>query len=610
MADSQETQLDGGSRSPRSPLRLLTLLVVMTACTTPRGADQIRRDSLNDVTQLKFQSAAERLNGLYNCRLVGEADKPGGGAEKADFNDKHGLIWRMQRGMLDHMAADFAASQQHFHDAAALVDTHRSKLLGRVLLSAATNETVKPYDGMGFEHIQVDYYRALNAVLQAQEAEGLYRSPAITRIPSPAQAPVPEEVSAFDPPAEEVAEPEAAAIEPEVAPEPVKPGPLYDQAISFARRMVLDQLKVTYDTADAEWMTTYRFADDPFARVMLAAMIYASPERTDGDLQVANVMMHSARQAYRDHKKIFADDKHFRYEVQTPVDLLDRLQARFTQLYDPGAWEEELRGLDPGIAAKRRALQLREGQGSILVLNHVGLITRPETLDLRFRSGVGILAGIFSLREEERQRGITIHQVTIGPFQVAAKGPGSEIIDDWTGIIFAPEIMRHTDVLSTVMGMALPVHRQDEPIPPRASVTVDGSRVVDLGVASDLDAYARATLKDGQVRLFLKSLTRVIAKQVAVAASAEEVEKKNGAGWGWLTRLVGSTAMTMTEVADVRAWFLLPDHIEATLIDVPAGAHELRLNSPIGEVDLGSVTVPAGRLVIVPTRTLPPKRFY
>ena len=63
---------------------------------------------------------------------------------------------------------------------------------------------------------------------------------------------------------------------------------------------------------------------------------------------------------------------------------------------------------------------------------------------------------------------------------------------------------------------------------------------------------------------------------------------------------------TATEVADTRCWTLLPNRIEAGLVDLPAGSQPLKLQLSDGRIaDLGEVLVQPGKLTIIRHRTLP-----
>jgi hypothetical protein len=129
-------------------------------------------------------------------------------------------------------------------------------------------------------------------------------------------------------------------------------------------------------------------------------------------------------------------------------------------------------------------------------------------------------------------------------------------------------------------------------------------------VVSDLDAYARATLKDEQPRLLAKTIIRAVTKQIIAGEAAVQAKKAVGGGaegalLGAVVNLVGSSTATLSEVADTRAWTTLPDHIEAALIDLPAGSYSIEIESGYGVVPMGSIRVGPGQIVVLPTRTFP-----
>lgn len=551
----------------------------LAACSSPRATDELRRETLQAVQNQSLAEAEIHVNELYDSRQAGDLEEidDDDRAEDTDISAKHGLLWRMQRGAIDQLAQDFTASNAHLQAAAALVDEYRAKAVSGIIGSATLNETAKSYDGKGFEHIQVDYLRALNSVLLAQQSAGLLPTPRFFTTAAGAT-------------------PTADART------------LYGQAISFARRAVLDQL---IEVRDNERMLIgdYRFADDPFARVFAAALVHASSERTEGDLQFADAMITQALDSYQSQQRSLAGDPAFRFETASQPDLLLKLLVRTKQLYDPAGCQAQLArfpqlGTDP-----LARYGIKPGQGSILVLHHDGFVARPQVLDLRLRTGVGVVAGLFSLSDADRARGITISQITLGAVQVMARGPGSRIINHWTPGIFGYELVEKMRIANKIIGFAIPVHAPDRPIGTTASASVDGGPPYRLQVVSDVDAYARATLKDEQPRLITRALVRVLVKQLGVVGTEAIVEREMQGPARDLVKFVvglgGSAIATASEVADQRAWWLLHDHVEAELIDVTAGDHHLSLHSSAGRRDLGQVTVPAGRLVIVPVRSVP-----
>ncbi|MBA2480634.1 MAG: hypothetical protein H0V44_08230 [Planctomycetes bacterium] len=532
--------------------------------------DRERQRVLYEVQQGQYATAKARVNDLYDCHLKGEPKKPGKSAESsAELPDKHQLLWRMERGMIASLAGEHAESDAHLDEAAELVDERRTESLAAETGTFLLNDTVRAFAGFGYEHIQVDYYRILNQLVEAQQALGLI---------GPANAAPSRDLATSH----------------------------YERAVVRARRMTLEQLKETEDAAGSK-----RYNDDPFARFLAGAVCWALPpgERRDGDQQFAQVMFKRALEAYDAEAKALAKDEHFAYEVARRPRVVERLFLRHALAYDPGDYERQVErfhlAVDPHAA-------LPAGHGMVLLLDHVGYVARPQVLSI----GFGTFAP--ALNDDDRRRGATTSTFRLGAFGFWAKGPGSDVVGAWV-VPLPDEIMRHlTPGGMAVMGLQVPVHAHEgararparlmirPAVESDAFVTTD----VDLEVVSDIDAYARATLKDEQPRVLAKTITRTVAKQIAVAQGAIQAKRAAGGGAegsliGLAVNLVGSAAATATESADTRAWTTLPGHIEAALVDLPAGRYSLDLDTRYGVIPLGAVTVPVGQLVVVPARTFP-----
>lgn len=562
------------------------MALVGAGCSTPRTTEEMRKDALVAAAEGRFTDAQAETNEIYGSNLANEPAEKGGAPEPtASINDKHALLWRMERGMLAHLAGDLVASDEHLDPAAELVDVRRSKGLVTETATYVANDTLRDFPGTAFEHTQVDYWRCLNRLVMAQRAQSLFTPRALTFV----------------------------AGQPRAAGEPRLDdgtGALdnYDRAIGFARRLTINQLQETADAAGSR-----RYNDDPFGRLMAAIAILAPPPegRSASDAQFADVMLKRALAGYAEQARVLGGQKAFRYEASARPKLADTLLIRHSRGYDRAGFDEKLKEYGYAENDERlAAAELPKGHGSVLVLNHVGFITHPEVLDIR--AVAAQFRGTVQPTPEEAARGVTAHRFHIGGVVFWAKGPGSEIVDFWVPIPVPGELVRKIIAPggAAFMGFAIPVHIGDKPIATPATVRVQKADGGDAGrhqleVVCDLDAYARATLKDDQPGVLAKTIIRAAAKQAAAGALANEAKDRGGEGLGLLVNLLGSAAATFSEVADTRAWTSLPDHVEASLIDLPAGTYSLTLESPYGPAELGPVTVAAGRTVVVPARTLP-----
>lgn len=576
-------------------------LMLLPGCFTPRTTERMRMDTMRAVQAGDFPTAIGTTNELYESHFAGEPAETGGSPEQQqEILAKQALLWHMERGLIDHLAGDVLTSNRHLDAAGELVDIRRSKGLVTEAVTYVANDTLRDYAGNAFEHTQVDYYRALNRLLQAQRREGLYVPSQLAFTPQPpgqAKPPPPFVLNATD---------------------DVQTADNYDRAINFARRMTINQLQETADAADGN-----RYDDDPFARFLAAALTYAPKrgDRSEVNSQFADAMLKRAMQGYTKQAELFGGRQPFRYEVTRRPSLVETFFIRHSRAYDQTSFDERLAqyGLKPDDPRLTTAA-LPKGHGMVLVLNHVGFITHPEVLDIR--AVAAQFRGTIQPTPAEAARGHTAHRFEMGGVVFWAKGPGAEVVNFWAPIPVPGDLIGKAVAPggAAFMGFALPVHAKDRPIPlpanVRAKPAMGGKEIVSgMEVLSDLDAFARATLKDEQPGVLAKTMIRAVAKQVAAAQTAREVEQaakrssKHDDGTaqalGLLTNLFTSTAATLSEVADTRAWTTLPGHIEGALLDLPPGNYTLTLDTAYGPVECGGVTVEADRLVVVPIRTFP-----
>jgi hypothetical protein len=94
----------------------------------------------------------------------------------------------------------------------------------------------------------------------------------------------------------------------------------------------------------------------------------------------------------------------------------------------------------------------------------------------------------------------------------------------------------------------------------------------------------------------INDTTRPYDGNTYVANEAEETNNVFGA----FANFTVSWAMTATEAADARGSLLLPNTIQGGIIDLPASSHCLFWEVAEGQIDLGTVTVTADELVILP----------
>ena len=526
-------------------LSLVTSILILCSCSTPRTTEARRQTTLDAVAKGDFITATKTIDKIY-----------GGSGGEEPRKEKHKLLWYMQQGKLAAMQKDYKRAEALLLRAGEIVNERRGVNVGGAVGSAMANETVRAYAGEGFEHIHIDVVRALNYIEQAQILAGLHK---------PAVPPL--------------VDTDGKLRGPNVIDGRITSQKHYERARIVTKRLNLDQLEETEFEAGSR-----RYDKDPFGNLLAGAVVLAMPKLRSADRQYAEVMFHRALEAYAEDIQDFGSDGNFEFELGSVPKFVETLQARNGIRYNPKKYEA------------KKSLDWKPGQGSILIVQMHGFIARPKTLDIRLITAVG-------------SKPATGRQFRIGGVAFYADGPGADVVNNWTDILLPGDVVDELFGSGlAIMGFAMPVHEKDQPVAEPAQVTVasaDGAVNIhaQTEVVSDLDAYARATLKDEQPALFVKTFARATAKQVAAHVAAQQLAEEDPVA-GFFGRLVGSSIATATEVADTRAWWLMPNYISATLIDLPAGEYHVQLDHSGGNVDLGQVTVKEHQLIILPARTL------
>lgn len=545
-----------------------TALILAAGCAT-RESEKLRLTTQQALSAGQYPRAVSAVNDLYDCHRANEPARLDASPSSSEsLEDKHLLLWTMERGTIAYHQNDWPTAQRFFMQASQLAEQRRSGNFGRSAVAATVaNETVREYDGWLYEHTCADYYRALSFLIQAEIADQRWRPPS----PQTAKTELPVDK-------------------------------LYEAAVNMARGLTNAALKWVADHSD----NSDRYRDDPFARAMAGAMAMALPpaQTLDLDRQFSLVALTQAVKAYPEAIRKFSDERReWHYDVARMPQAFATLRWRALAAYDPARFREEA-GQAGGVEVVSRQHLLPKGQGSVLVVDHVGFVPRLETLEIW-----ATMARDFTRDQptkEERAQGITTHNWQMGAFIFWAKGPGAERIPH----IFAacPLPSGLAQLLSpggiTVVGFCLPVYARDRSRPHGGHVELDGApnkpgREVALEPATDLDAIARSTLDDNQVGIVSRTLLRVIGKQLPGVIAARAANKKSPL-LGAVVGTLSSLGVSLTEAADTRSWVTLPGMIRVALIDLPAGPHTLSVAGADGRRDLGTVEVPDQGLIIVP----------
>ncbi len=542
-----------------------------------RRTEAAKTQALEDVVAGNYAAAEATIDDIYKCL----PDGSGAGQEK------HGILWSMERGAIAFMDGRYAAAEGFLRRSGQQAETHRSKHLSRVVASSSVaNETVRPYDGEHYENVFVQYLRGLAFLQQAQIADGCVipaaRAPAQVAVAN--TAPVATDTQADDP---------VAAPAPVVS-DGVDPLAAYQNAANVMRGATESTLRYVVQNADGD--QAYR--EDPFVRLICGAVILAKPHRDAAELQGAVAQFQRAVQGYRDQRTSLSGRRRLRYEVGGIPPALAVLGARATAAYDAEVHQRFLAELGP---AAEQVRELPEDHGSLLLVNHTDFAARRWTLDINLMA--------LSNPDAAKLRRRNPDAVIYGGFIFWANGPGWATINETLGGFPVPDGL--AKVLApgglNILGIAIPVHEPDRRAPQPAQVVCvaeNGAATEARCVtASDLDAFARATLYEHLPRYVVRALARVVAKNLPFVVAAREQAKEGNKGGAFLTNLFGGLTARLSEVADTRCWTTLPARAETALLDLPAGTYTVQVRTPAGTLTPARVEIRPGRLLILPVHS-------
>jgi len=133
-------------------------------------------------------------------------------------------------------------------------------------------------------------------------------------------------------------------------------------------------------------------------------------------------------------------------------------------------------------------------------------------------------------------------------------------------------------VIAGVMGNAITVSYPEyvqDPYVISGSLVQAGDAQARSLLVEDVSSIARQTLSERNAAIRVRSIARATIKFVLARAAAAEVEKRAGAGLGFLAKMVASATAAGTEAADTRGWTTLPAQIRMARLAVKPGRQDV-----------------------------------
>ena len=163
-------------------------------------------------------------------------------------------------------------------------------------------------------------------------------------------------------------------------------------------------------------------------------------------------------------------------------------------------------------------------------------------------------------------------------------------------------------LIGDAITVAYPEYVQD-PFLVAGSRIEASSATAETQLVEDISGIARQTLAEKNAAIQTRAIVRAFIKNALARAAAAEVEKKAGAGAGFLARMVASAAAAGTETADTRGWTTLPAQIRLARLAVPPGRQDVTAvftradGSVDGTVVFRDVVVEKGKRTFLHYRT-------
>lgn len=509
------------------------------------------------------------------------------------------LLHHLERGTIQHLAGNHQSSNEHFEKAHALADTFQSSSAGDAVAVAMFNPRASTYRGADFERVYINYYKALNYLMLAQEAEdGGSRAGHL-----------------------ESARVELRRLDNKLSSISFDKGNYKDvrdkEDDTFYKLLDLFK-KFQGNWLDEDWLV---FREDAYSRY-LAGVLYEKSGLLD-----------DARIAYQKAAELYEQGYIKQYRLNPGMAeqaWLDSIRV----MQRAGGYEGEWQRLaEQKLSPDSRATldSLGPETAHLVVIQHLGMIPQRKEMNLRLQA----LPPTRSLRLTPVITGTEPSEATdqFTWFTLLYLYGDRSLFDMLDG--FANGDLGRMVRAATSKTVALgPAWSLAEELRVPQALGSEGIRVTvpyysPLRTAAG-DSYlmvggvTRGGLRDGAAlaqvavqeqllnssRDLYRSLARATLKNVSAAEGGGLLASALGGGEG-LARLAAKLIAASTSAAETRNWLTLPYHIRIARIPVQPGTHQVAVTTLTRHGDemartQRSVTLEAGEIHVWRLRTMDP----
>jgi hypothetical protein len=500
------------------------------------------------------------------------------------------LLFHLEVGLLRHLQGDYQASNGAFEVAHRLADPVLAIPDTDWLMRTLLNPRETYYVGVRFERLYINYYKALNYVLLAQEAPtATKREDWLNKARVEARRlGLKLDKLAFEKGSYQYAK--------------NKEDDLFHQALEVARFLQgnwVDQDELT-------------FREDGYLRYV-QGLVYELNEEWD-----------NARIAYKKAAQVYGRGYRAQYQLSKRMKQRSWLEVirmmRRSGGYD-GEWQRLARTKLTEKWRKQLENSARKESGEAVVIQHIGMIPFRKELNLALNAvpderSLRLEPMFFGTKREKLDKlrwffwlyadkgwsdfQAAFHDEAIPPngARAATKtfylGPAWEVAEE-AGIIAAIGDMG----IRVTVPYYSPLRKKAGP----SQLRVDGDA---RGALAEADALHRIAAQQQLVRgsrMMNAAVARALLKNTAATQAGAAI------GGGSLTAFAGKVMASGSSAAETRNWTTLPYTVRIRRARLPAGDHQITVRTRgIGQ-QRGTVRIPEGGIRIWKTRMLDPTQY-
>ena len=566
-------------------LSLTGLLLFNLGC-SPYGAD------FNKAYLLAQQ-------GQYNAseKALNEVIKP---------EENNVLLSQLERGVLKHLSGDLDSSNRLLQKAEQITETQHNQPPSTRLRTWLTNPRQGPYRAARYEQVYINYYKALNFSLLAQQAtehqvaEHRVKPSASSNVIASHVRSLPEEAIPYI----DAARVEARRIELKLQRILAEEGS-YEDAENRRTQVLFKVLQILKALlGDYQDRTALVYRENAFLHYFSGLMYEQNFEYDD-----ARIEYQKAAELYE-----------VGYQEQYQLDAKMVSQAWLDtarMMKKAGGYDVPLNEIIASkLTEEQSALLIQEdsNQSYLVVIEHVGKVPHREELNLHLQAiesfrTLELYPLVTGNTPEEQQDQLEWFQLMYADtgflellYNFSQEGIRGPLLAPFTKRFFLGNAWQTAEDLNVIdaigslgIRVAVPYYRPLRNVPEASFLEVNHQRFSMLTSESLAQLAVQEQLYRVHWDLRL-AVAREILKNLLGTSLSSAINDEGGA---LLIEFVGKLAATITAQAETRNWLFLPYEIRVQKVALPAGQHTVTLNKGQAQSVQIPVHIDAGHVHLV-----------